>query len=361
MDVFIREVISGVLLLVVFAAAVSISKALVWITACAVAVAYLKGPTTRWVERTFIGYPESLEQQEQRIGDSIRALTQFDAFSTRVSEILKTELEAEWLDLSATQRTDAAHRFEIPGAGLWLSLGTRIGGRPYMSRHLQVARTAALQLTAHHHQLQQHELRDATARAQMQALQAQINPHFLFNTLNVLASLIHSNPAKAERLTEELADIFRYALESTRAEWVKIEDELHFIESYLEIEKARFEERLSYSFEVDGAMRSLRIAPMLLQPLVENAIKHGISPKIEGGAIKISANAAGDRVVIVIEDSGVGHKSVSRHRGTGIGLRNVRERLQHLYGGSGTLLLEDAESGGTRAVLELPEGIGVQR
>src|SRR5207244_11404661 len=107
-----------------------------------------------------------------------------------------------------------------------------------------LARTAALQLAAHHHQLMQHEMRELTARAQMRTLQAQINPHFLFNTLNVLANLIHSNPSKAERVTEELADVFRYALESTRTEWVKLDDELHFLESYLEIEHTRFEERL---------------------------------------------------------------------------------------------------------------------
>src|SRR5207237_9656380 len=103
---------------------------------------------------------------------------------------------------------------EIPGSGLWLSVGPRIGGRHYMSRQLRIARAAVLQLAAHHHQLSQHELREVTARAQMRALQAQINPHFLFNTLNVLANLIHSNPGKAEHVTEELADIFRYALES---------------------------------------------------------------------------------------------------------------------------------------------------
>src|SRR5262249_22406755 len=157
-----------------------------------------------------------------------------------------------------------------------------------------------------------HELRDATARAQMRALQAQINPHFLFNTLNVLANLIHSDPSKAEKVTEELADIFRYALESTRAEWVNLDDELHFIESYLEIEKARFEERLAYAFDVAPSVRSLKIPPMLVQPLVENAIKHGIAPKIEGGMVKVSAQCGSDRVAIIVEDSGIGHLGASR-------------------------------------------------
>src|SRR5438067_2066844 len=158
-----------------------------------------------------------------------------------------------------------------------------------MSRELRIGRAAALELAAHHHYLTQHEMRELTARAQIRALQAQINPHFLFNTLNVLASLIHSNPAKAEKVTEELAEIFRYALESTRADWVRLDDELHFIESYLEIEKARFQERLTYSFDIDPALRALKIPPMILQPLVENAIKHGVGPKIEGGEVKVVA------------------------------------------------------------------------
>src|SRR5205085_1498556 len=140
-------------------------------------------------------------------------------FSARVAEILANELEAEWVRIDSTPATDAVHRFEIVGSGFWLSAGPRIGGRQYMSRELRIGRAAALELAAHHHYLTQHEMRELTARAQIRALQAQINPHFLFNTLNVLANLIHSNPAKAERVTEELAEIFRYALESTRMEW----------------------------------------------------------------------------------------------------------------------------------------------
>jgi len=203
-------------------------------------------------------------------------------------------------------------------------------------------------------------MREATARAQMQALQAQINPHFLFNTLNVLANLIHSNPSKAERVTEELADVFRYALESTRLEYVKLDDELEFIRSYLEIEKARFEERLVYSFDVDSASRSVRIPAMILQPLVENAVKHGIGPKVEGGAVRVSTRLEPDRLVIIVEDTGIGRASGLRQRGMGVGLNNIRQRLQHLYGENGTLSLQDLNPAGTRAVLSLPQLVGVQ-
>ena len=224
MDAFIREVIAGSILLVGFVASVLVLTNRFGVIACTVILAYCKAPLTRWVERTFLGYEEPVEAQEERIGNAIRALTRLDEFGARVSEILATELEADWVEINSAPRSDAAHRFEIPGSDLSLSIGPRAAGRQYMSRQLRLARTAALQLAAHHHQLMQHEMRELTARAQMRTLQAQINPHFLFNTLNVLANLIHSNPSKAERVTEELADVFRYALESTRTEWVKLDE-----------------------------------------------------------------------------------------------------------------------------------------
>ena len=359
MDAFIREVLSGVTLLAIFAAALSANSSVLWITLCAVVLVYSKAPLTRWVERTFLGYGESVEEQEERIGTAIRALTQLDEFGARVSEILSKELEAEWVEISPQPRAQAVNEFQIPGSGLVLSLGPRVGGRQFMSRQLRIARTAALQLAAHHHQLHQQKLQELTARAEIRALRAQINPHFLFNTLNVLANLIHSNPEKAERVTEELAGIFRYALESTRVEWVALNDELEFLESYLAIEKARFEERLSYLFDVDADTRALKIPPMILQPLVENAIKHGIAPEVSGGSVKISGRAMSDYFMIEVEDTGAGRRNGSRHKGAGIGLKNVRERLLQVYGEGALLKLEDSASGGTRATVILPQPVGV--
>jgi LytS/YehU family sensor histidine kinase len=176
----------------------------------------------------------------------------------------------------------------------------------------------------------------------------------------VLSNLIHTNPEKAERVTEQLAEIFRYALDSTRLEWVKLDDELRFLESYLEIEKARFEERLEYAFDVGEEFRGLKIPPMILQPIVENAVKHGISPKVEGGKVRISARLEAERLVLEVEDSGAGPVAKNRHRGAGIGLRNVRERLQHVYGDSASLRLEAVGSEGTRAVLVLPQLVGAR-
>jgi hypothetical protein len=366
MDVFLREVLSGVTLLSAFVAAMAANQT--WVprqlnlfatVVCAILLAFAKAPVTRWVERTFLGHDESTDEQEERIGNAIRSLTRLDQFNVRVSEILRSELGAEWVEIGSNIPPQTVQRFEIPGSALRLSLGPRTGGRRYMSRELRVARTAALQLAAHHHQLTQHELRESTARAQMRALQAQIHPHFLFNTLNVLSNLIHTNPVKAERVTEQLAEIFRYALESTRMDWVTLDDELGFLESYLEIEKSRFEERLSYTLDVDASLRSLKIPPMILQPLVENAVKHGIGPKVEGGEVRIGARFNHEHLVLVVEDTGVGPHGRNRQRGSGIGLNNVRERLQHAYGESASLRLEEIHPGGTKVELVLPQLMGV--
>ena len=198
-------------------------------------------------------------------------------------------------------RPDAVHRFELKGSVPgWLTLGPRAGKRAYMSRQLRLARSAALQLAAQQEWLhgrdnerrrlvERHQMRELTAKAEMRALQAQINPHFLFNTLNVLANLIQDNPERAERLTEQLAEVFRYALESTRREWVSLEEEVRFLQAYLDIERARFGERLRHHWSLEPAAAKIPIVPMLLQPLVENAVRHGIAPALQGGDLWVIA------------------------------------------------------------------------
>jgi hypothetical protein len=359
MDAFIREVLAGVILLAGVVITLSIAHPPAWIAVIAVLAAYTKPPLTRWIERTFLGYTESAEEQEERIGSAIRGLTALNEFGARISEILAGEMEAEWVEIGQDSRADAILRFDIPGSGLKLLAGPRRHRRPYMSRQQRIGRTAALQLAAHHHQLAQYELKEITARAQVRALQAQINPHFLFNTLNLLASLIQFDPEKAERITEKLAEIFRYALDSTRDEWVALGDEIEFLEAYLGIEKARFDERLAYAFEVDASMRTLKIPPMVLQPLVENAINHGIGQLLEGGEIRVRVRTERESVVIAVEDTGAGTRSLQRHRGAGIGLANVRERLNHIYGEAASCRLEERTEGGMRAVLVLPQRVQV--
>jgi LytS/YehU family sensor histidine kinase len=235
-----------------------------------------------------------------------------------------------------------------------------------MSRQLRLAQTTALQLAAQYERvireeferqqlIRQHELRELTARAQISALQAQIRPHFLFNTLNVLSNLIHTDPRKAEDLTEELATVFRYTLDATRTEWVPLEDELRFVTSYLRIEKARFEGRLAYLIDLEPQSKTVRIPPMILQPLVENAVRHGIASRIGGGTVRLSAKSSEGSLVLVVEDSGSGLKSEDNPGRQGIGLKNVRDRLQHIYRDQAMLRISPVEPTGTRVTLTLPE------
>src|SRR5262245_10520609 len=298
---------------------------------------------------------------------AIWSLVRREQFSDWVSHFLAPEMNAHWAEFDSSPRKDAASVFEVSGSEpMWLSLGRRIDGRAYMSRQLRLAQTTALQLAAQYERvirdeverqqlIRQHELRELTSRAHIRALQAQIRPHFLFNTLNVLSNLIHTDPRKAEDLTEELATVFRYTLDATRTEWVPLEDELRFVTSYLRIEKARFEGRLGYFIDLEPQSKRVLIPPMILQPLVENAVRHGIASRIEGGAVRLSAKSSAGRLMLVVEDSGSGLKTDGASDRPGIGLKNVRDRLKHIYRDQAMLQLSPVEPIGTRVTLMLPE------
>jgi signal transduction histidine kinase len=376
MDAYIREAVTGILMLTGFIVSFALSSALpsglqvLWLVAVALALAFVKDPLSHEVEQRLLGYPESIEQQEERLGRALRDLTELKSFRTQAERILSPELEAEWVSIGREPHTDTVNRFEIKGSvPAWLMLGPRIGKRRYMSRQLRLARSAALLLAAQEEWLrsqntekrrlvEQHQLRELTAKAEMRALQAQINPHFLFNTLNVLANLIQDNPERAERVTEQLAEVFRYALECTRCEWVSLEEEARFLQAYLDIETARFGERLRPHWSLDPAAVKTKIAPMLLQPLVENAVRHGIAPALKGGDVWIDLKLKDGRLVLQVEDSGVGIDPRSSKPGFGLGLSNVRARLMRCYHGEAELKVEARELGGTRATLFLPVEAG---
>ena len=374
MDRFIRHATPGVLLLM--AAVGGVAAGLKWgnpnalpvlLVILSVSLMYAREPLTRWVERTLMGFDESVESQENRIGLAIRSLTRREQFSAWVSEVLAPEMKAHWAHFDSAERPDAVSLFEVPGSEpMWLSLGPQIDGRAYMSRQLRLGQTTALQLAAQYERvtreeferrqlISQHELRELTSKAQIRALQAQIRPHFLFNTLNVLSNLIHSDPRKAEDLTEELAMVFRYTLDASRTEWVPLEDEFRFVTSYLRIEKARFEGRLGYSIDLEPQARGARIPPMILQPVVENAVRHGIASRIEGGTVHLSAKSSGGRLVLVVEDTGSGLKAEGASGGHGIGLANVSDRLKQIYRNQAMLQFSAIDPIGTRVTLTLPE------
>ena len=187
--------------------------------------------------------------------------------------------------------------------------------------------------------------------AQLKMLQAQIEPHFLFNTLANVGSLIDSDPSLAKRLLERLNDWLRIALVRARSDRATLGDEIDMLENYLQILKIRFGDRLNWRIEATESARLAPFPPMLLQPLVENAVRHGIEPKLGGGEIAISANAEENVLQISVKDSGVGLGTIS---GPGAGLGNVHARLTALFGESGRLTINENPDGGTIATLELP-------
>jgi len=198
------------------------------------------------------------------------------------------------------------------------------------------------------------ELRELAVSAQLAALRAQVNPHFLFNSLNSIAQLISTDPVKAEACVERLADIFRYMLTRTQAEFVPLAEELEFAEAYLDIERARFGEDLVVTEEIDEQARSLLLPGLILQPLVENAVKHGISQKIGGGSVLIRAALEEDTLRLTVHDTGVGIRSRGSVFDRGVGLRNVRDRLVKLYGPEYAPAIQTGDGEGTTVTLRIP-------
>lgn len=198
----------------------------------------------------------------------------------------------------------------------------------------------------------------AHAEARLVALRAQINPHFLFNALNTIASLVGERPDEAERVVEHLSAIFRHTLQTAEAAFVPLGDEIDLVAHYLAIEQARFGDALQTCIEVPAALRGVPVPPFVVQTLVENSVKHGLAPRRGGGSVRVSARQEADDVIIEVHDDGVG---VARDPADpddtgffGIGLQNVAARLTHLYGDARLFVLESTPAAGTRAVLRLP-------
>jgi two-component system LytT family sensor kinase len=205
-------------------------------------------------------------------------------------------------------------------------------------------------------------------QARMAALQNQINPHFLFNTLNSISSLVRFDPDTAREMILKLATILRRLLHSTDS-FIALREEVEFIDNYLDIEVVRFgRDKLKVVKDLDPASLETMVPSMLLQPLVENCIKHGLAPKVEGGSITLRSRVIKSRLVIEVEDDGVGmgatlalvrdrgrdYEPSEALEGGGIGMANVAERLKVLYGDDARMMIENREGGGTLIRLRLP-------
>ena len=191
------------------------------------------------------------------------------------------------------------------------------------------------------------------AEAQLRLLQGQIEPHFLFNTLANVSSLMDDDVPRAKRMLESFTDYLRDSLGSLRRLDATLGGEMDLVGHYLELMKTRMEDRLQYSVHCDPNVRHVTMPPFLLQPLVENALHHGLEPKVEGGSVHVSVRIDGDTLVLDVLDDGMGPDSTRRRPGAGMALANVRERLQAQYGDRASLSLTAANPG-MRATLRLP-------
>ena len=199
------------------------------------------------------------------------------------------------------------------------------------------------------------ELQWRLANARLQALRMQLNPHFLFNTLNSIASLVHDNPQAADEMIGALSDLLRHTLNASDRHEVTLREELDLLDRYLAIEQTRFGDRLRVEKQVEPATLNAVVPILILQPLVENALKHGVEARLATGLVRIAASRSGERLHLRVTDNGPGLKAGNGGAFVeGVGLSNTRARLQELWGQAGSLSLSAPSEGGLVAEIRIP-------
>ena len=201
------------------------------------------------------------------------------------------------------------------------------------------------------------QLQTQLAEAQLEALQRQLHPHFLFNTLNTIATLMHRDVHAADEMLVQLSDLLRLTLDRIGTQQVPLNDEVDFLRKYLEIEQRRFGDRLQFIIDVDPHVLDAPVPNLILQPLVENALRHGIGPKVAGGNVDVTARQEGSNLVMTVRDNGVGlspDKLNAFH--SGVGLSNTRSRLENLYGDRHRFEFQTPTNGGLLVTIVIPTG-----
>jgi two-component system, LytTR family, sensor kinase len=239
--------------------------------------------------------------------------------------------------------------FSLDSSNLWVEAAIYAASAMAIGIELKIFNSVRIQI-----KLEEQER--LLLHARMEALQNQINPHFLFNTLNSISSLVRFDPDTARELISKLATILRRLLNSTDS-FVPLREEVEFIDNYLDIEVVRFgQDKLRVVKELEPASLDVMVPSMILQPLVENSIKHGLSSMVEGGSIYLRSRLSDSLLIIEVEDDGVGMAATQpgTTRGAGIGMANISERLQVLYGDTAHMTIDSGEDKGTLVRIRLP-------
>jgi two-component system, LytTR family, sensor kinase len=217
------------------------------------------------------------------------------------------------------------------GDTYFLYLSARAGGRRYLSEDLELLNRMAALICDRIERVRNSEMQNLVSQAELRALQAQINPHFFFNALNTIYGTIPRENTLARKLVVSLADLFRMSFSSERA-MIAIEEEVRIVRAYLEIEQQRLGARLRVEIDVDRSALKVEVPVLSIQPLVENAVKHGVAPHPEGGLVRLCIKTCGDTLSIGVTNTGTYRPESNTNRGTGVGLANVRRRLALCFG-----------------------------
>ena len=275
------------------------------------------------------------------------------------------------------QKSLAVHlgmSFLVVTAGAWLLLRltdvlkwgdistpfhTRLLGLALQDLPRYFVTAAVAQMVAYYGTLREREAESASlevrlAQAQLEILRAQMEPHFLFNTLSSIATLTGKNPASAEEMTLQLAALLRTSLDCAGSQEIPLQQELDFLQPYLNIQRTRFQDRLTMRVNVEDSILSASVPSLILQPLVENAIRHGIAKSAGPGCVDISARRENGSLRIEISDNGIGMRKQMEPESEGFGLRNTRARLRQLYGSRQEFRVEAGPEGGCRVTLAIP-------
>lgn len=278
--------------------------------------------------------PVAIHSAAVLAGSVVRALVTVPIYQV-LSDQMQTQLDfVGWFNLLFTA--------QFPGFLLiyWLLLGV-------------------LQALAYYEKFRERELEASIletqlAQAQLQLLKMQLHPHFLFNTLNAITALMHQDVDLADRMIARLGELLRTTLENAGTQEVPLKQELEFINPYLEIEQARLGPRLNVSFAIEPEAMDAQVPNLLLQPLVENAIRHGIGPRPVPGIIEIGAQREGESLTLTVRDNGPGLNGKHLNGKRGIGLQNTRARLKQLYGDNHRFEIANAPNGGLLATITIP-------